>query len=135
MENKKSKVIGIYNQENEWIGNIAINLENLEVENYLKDGYTIETKDEQEEKNGITKKDFLESFEIAKNKKSGIIVFVDIPGNKHYESIANNFEDLDSKKEYYDRTYDENMNHIYAPEIKIVGVMPFDVIPNPKVAK
>ena len=79
----------------------------------------------------MTKKEFLEICDIAIKEKKGIILYVDIPGNKHYEHIANNAEDVETKKKYYDITYDENMSHKHAPVV-IVGAKPFDVMPNPK---
>lgn len=41
MNNKCVAVIPIYNPEKEWIGNISVDKETLEIEDNLKYGYTI----------------------------------------------------------------------------------------------
>lgn len=43
-ENSEIKIISIADPNKNWIGNILINLENLEVEERLKEGYSIMTK-------------------------------------------------------------------------------------------
>lgn len=52
----------------------------------------------------------------------GIYVKVEIPGNIHPEKISNDYEDLGNKIEYYDKTYDENMEHKFAKGVKIISV-------------
>lgn len=47
MKNVKITVVSIYDPQNKWIGNIAIDLEKGEVENYLENGYTIYNKKEE----------------------------------------------------------------------------------------
>jgi hypothetical protein len=37
------------------------------------------------------------------------------------EIIINGFENIDTKLEYYQKTYDEELNHRFAKGIKIVG--------------
>ncbi|MGL5458586.1 MAG: hypothetical protein ACRDBY_03110 [Cetobacterium sp.] len=79
----------------------------------------------------MTKKEFLEVCDTAIKEKKGIVVFLDIPCNKHYEHIANSAPDVKNKKDYYDKNYDENMKHINAP-VTIVDIIAFDVKINPK---
>lgn len=70
----------------------------------------------------INKDEFLEVLNGAINKKQGIICFVKIPGNKELEEIKNKPVDVQNKKEYYDKSYDEDMNHKFAPGVSIVKV-------------
>lgn len=75
----------------------------------------------------MTKKEFLEVCERCKKEEIGIIVMVSIPGNKFCEGITNSYEDIENKEKYYDETYDENMNHKKAKDIRIVHAVPFPV--------
>ena len=79
----------------------------------------------------MTKKEFLEMCDTAIKENKGIVVFLDIPDNEHYEHIANSATDVKNKKDYYDKNYDENMKHLNAP-ITIVDIIAFDVKINPK---
>lgn len=79
----------------------------------------------------MTKKEFLETCNKAINEKKGIVVFLDIPGNEHYEHIANSATDVKNKKDYYNKNYDENMKHLNDP-VTIVDIIAFDVKINPK---
>ena len=79
----------------------------------------------------MTKKEFIETCDKAIKENKGIVVFLDIPGNEHYEHIANSAADVKNKKDYYYKNYDENMKHIHAP-VTIVDIIVFDVKINPK---
>lgn len=48
-------------------------------------------------------------------------VKIEMSGFKQPEVIINPAENIESKLEYYKKTYDENLNHKHAPGIKIVG--------------
>lgn len=68
--------------------------------------------------------DVLEAaFADAKNVESNFVaVKIQMDGFPEAEIIVNPFENIDSKLEYYKKTYDENCNHKFAPGIKIVDV-------------
>lgn len=70
----------------------------------------------------INKKEFLDTLNSAINNKKGIICFVKIPGNKELEEIKNKPVDVLNKKTYYDKSYDDDMNHKFAPGVSIVKV-------------
>lgn len=64
----------------------------------------------------MTKKEnFLNICDIAIEQEKGIIVFVKIPGNKEEEVILNSAKDVLNKKEYYDKTYNDDLKHNHAP--------------------
>lgn len=48
-------------------------------------------------------------------------VKIEMSGFPQPEVIINPAENIESKLEYYKKTYDENLNHKHAPGIKIVG--------------
>lgn len=75
----------------------------------------------------MTKKEnFLNVCDKAIEQGRGIIVFVEIPGNKADETIINEARDVLNKKEYYDKTYDDDLKHNHAPveitDIKVLEV-------------
>lgn len=64
-----------------------------------------------------------EAFSNAKNVESNFVaVKIQMDGFPEPEIIVNPNENIDSKLEYYKKTYDENCNHKFAPGIKIVEV-------------
>lgn len=64
----------------------------------------------------MTKKEnFLNICDKAIEQGKGIIVFVKIPGNKEEEVILNSAKDVLNKKEYYDKTYNDDLKHNHAP--------------------
>lgn len=64
----------------------------------------------------MTKKEnFLNICDKAIEQRKGIIVFVKIPGNKEEEVILNSAKDVLNKKEYYDKTYNDDLKHNHAP--------------------
>lgn len=64
----------------------------------------------------MTKKEmFLEKCDMAIKQEKGIIVFVRIPGNQEEEVILNGAKDVLNKKEYYDKTYNDDLRHKYDP--------------------
>lgn len=75
----------------------------------------------------MTKKEFLEVCDDAIKNKKNIVVSVEIPGNKKYEEVFNSYEDVQNKKEYYDKNYDDNMKHLFGP-VTIVGIESFDFL-------
>lgn len=48
-------------------------------------------------------------------------VKIEMAGFPHPEVIINRSENAESKLEYYKETYDEKLNHKFAPGIKIIG--------------
>ena len=63
----------------------------------------------------MTKKEFMDVCREAIKDRTGIMVYVDMPGNKAKERIINSSVDVENKMEYYDKTYDETMKHKHAP--------------------
>jgi hypothetical protein len=50
-----------------------------------------------------------------------VAVKIQMDGFPQPEVIINKAENIESKLEYYKKTYDENLNHKFAPGIKIIG--------------
>jgi hypothetical protein len=62
------------------------------------------------------------SFQLAKKENAKFVaVRIEMQGFPEAEVIINPIINADSKLEYYQKTYDENLNHIHAKGIKIVG--------------
>lgn len=61
-------------------------------------------------------------FTEAQNLGESFVgVKIEMDGFPHPEVIINKNENIDSKLAYYKKTYDEDLNHKFAPGIKIVG--------------
>lgn len=72
----------------------------------------------------MNKKQFLQTLDEAIDQNSGVMVYIDIPGNLHKEKITNHAEDVANKRKYYDETYDKNMVHKHSPTVSISKVKP-----------
>lgn len=61
-------------------------------------------------------------FDEAKESGAKFVgVVIDMEGFPQPEVIINPAENIDSKLAYYKKTYDENLQHKFAPGIKISG--------------
>jgi hypothetical protein len=72
--------------------------------------------------NGLTMTNLENSFAGAKEKGSrfiGLVIRTD--GFPEDEVIINKNANFDSKLAYYQKTYDENLNHKFAKGISIIG--------------
>lgn len=61
------------------------------------------------------------AFEKAKQQGSRIGVKIVMPGFDYPEIIVNPYENLDKKLEYYKKTYDDDLMHIKAEGVQIIG--------------
>ncbi|MBL4951102.1 hypothetical protein JK635_02455 [Neobacillus sp. YIM B02564] len=70
----------------------------------------------------LTIKNLEACFKNAKVLKQNFVaVRIEMEGFPKAEIIVNPIENADSKLAYYQKTYNENLNHKYAKGIKIVG--------------
>lgn len=70
----------------------------------------------------LTIKDLEFCFHNAKRFRAKYIaVLVEMEGFPKPELIINPNENIDSKLEYYKKTYDENLVHKYSKIVKIIG--------------
>jgi hypothetical protein len=61
-------------------------------------------------------------FNEAKEREMKFVgVVIEMDGFPQAEVIINPAANIDSKLEYYKKTYDENLSHKFAPGIKIIG--------------
>jgi hypothetical protein len=61
-------------------------------------------------------------FNEAASIGAGFVgVKIEMDGFPQPEVIINKAENIESKLAYYKKTYDENLNHKFAPGIKIIG--------------
>lgn len=65
-----------------------------------------------------------QAFIKAKEQQMPICVALSIPNQKSDELIINAYESLDSKLEYYKKTYNTNLTHKNNEKIKIKDVFP-----------
>jgi hypothetical protein len=78
------------------------------------DGWTI--------KQECNKDVFIKFIDMAIEKKARFLdVFVSMPGMDSPEIISNPLENMEAKKEYYNRAYDENMRLKTCPDIQIIN--------------
>jgi len=67
------------------------------------------------------KDDLIECFQVAKIKQLKFVaVKIQMDGFPADEVIINEFDNFDSKLEYYQNTYDEELNHKFAKGISII---------------
>lgn len=70
----------------------------------------------------LTMKHLENCFTEAQNLGESFVgVKIEMDGFPQPEVIINKNENIESKLAYYKKTYDENLNHKFAPGIKIVG--------------
>lgn len=70
----------------------------------------------------LTTENLENCFDEAKKRESKFVgVVIEMGGFPQAEIIINPAANIDSKLEYYKKTYDENLNHKFAPGIKIIG--------------
>lgn len=60
-------------------------------------------------------------YQASLEDKKYVAVLIEMEGFPKPEIIVNQNENIDSKFEYYSKTYDENLNHKLAKGIKIIG--------------
>lgn len=66
--------------------------------------------------------DLIDIFNDAKEFKANFVAIrVSMDGFPSEETIINESENVDSKLDYYRKTYDENLNHKYSKGIKITA--------------
>ena len=71
----------------------------------------------------LTMDNLIQNFNCAKKHDSPYVaVLIAMEGFPKAEIIINQAENIDTKLEYYQKTYDENLNHKFAKGIKIVGM-------------
>lgn len=63
------------------------------------------------------KKRFLDQFDNPNN--IGVDVYIQMPGAPALETIWNPEANFKYKKDYYDKTYDEDLNHKHVPKLHI----------------
>ena len=61
-------------------------------------------------------------FLHAKEKDHYVAIIVQMEGFPRKEIIINHPDNIDTKLEYYKKTYDKDLKHKYADGIKITGV-------------
>jgi len=72
----------------------------------------------------MTKKEFVEDFELAMNEEFATVVRVgrEMPDLSELEYVVNTEENYEAKLEYYKKAYDDNMCLKAFNKIKIVTV-------------
>jgi len=65
--------------------------------------------------------DLITVFKAAILTKQNLGIIIEMPDFESPEIIVNPTENLSKKLEYYQNTYDENLEHKHAKGIKIIG--------------
>ena len=79
----------------------------------------------------MTKNELIQTFEEAKLQQADYIsVFIDMPDLPEYEEIVNPFANFDKKLEYYLKAYNDNLELITYPKIKISGITFMSEVPD-----
>lgn len=71
-------------------------------------------------------KDLVDYFAKCVENHAAAALFITIPGCEKAELIINQRENFEYKLDYYSRTYNDNLEHKFAPGIKIVGATVLD---------
>lgn len=67
--------------------------------------------------------DLIEFFNYAKEKGDDIVIKLQMPNQKEPEVIMNYNSSIDTKLEYYKKTYDDNLVHKNCKDIKIIDML------------
>lgn len=71
----------------------------------------------------ITMEDLISFFTETKEKGNDIVIKLQMPNQKEPEVIMNYNSSIDTKLEYYKKTYDENLVHKNCKDIKIIDML------------
>lgn len=71
----------------------------------------------------MNKENFLSVLDFAIEDKKGIRVAIRMPDLEELEIITNPYVNVQAKREYYDKAYDENMKLKTFDKIEVVYVM------------
>lgn len=69
-----------------------------------------------------TMNELLNYIDIQKEGMGSIYIYIKLPNCKEPELIVNTFTDIDSKRAYYEKIYNDDLTNKYNKEIQIVGV-------------
>lgn len=67
--------------------------------------------------------DLIKFFNEAKEEGKDIVIKLQMPNQKESEIIMNYNSSIDTKLEYYKKTYDDNLVHKNCKDIKIVDML------------
>lgn len=80
----------------------------------------------------MTKETLMEVFEKCKRLRMGIRIELEMPNQSDPEIIINTYGSLETKRRYYDKTYDNSLVHKNNPKIKIIDARPIQIKREPK---
>lgn len=69
----------------------------------------------------------MEVFDKCERQRMGIRIELEMPNQQDPEIIINTYQSLETKKRYYNKTYDENLVHTKNNRIRIVSAKPIQV--------
>lgn len=75
----------------------------------------------------MTKNELMEVFNKCESLHMGIRLELTMPRQQDPEIIINTYKSLNSKRVYYDKTYDKNLIHKNNNQIKIVDARPIEI--------
>lgn len=70
----------------------------------------------------INKNELLELMKRNHPKEKGVKLNIDIKDYPVVETIIVPYENIPKKIKYIDKTYDNNLNHRYSDDVKIIGI-------------
>jgi hypothetical protein len=75
----------------------------------------------------MTKNELMEIFNKCESINMGIRIELSMPKQVDPEIVINSYKSLNSKKVYYDKTFDENLIHKNNNSIRIIDARPIEI--------
>lgn len=80
----------------------------------------------------MNKEILMKVFDECERKRMGIRIELEMPNQEEPEIIINTYKSLNAKRNYYNKTYDENLIHKNNNNIKIIECRPIQIKREPK---
>lgn len=75
----------------------------------------------------MTKEELMKVFDKCYKQRLGIRIQLEMPNQEDPEIIINTYKSLSAKRNYYNRTYDDNLVHKNNSRIKIIDARPIQI--------
>lgn len=75
----------------------------------------------------MKKEKLMKVFDECERKRMGIRIELEMPNQEDPEIIINTYKSLNAKRNYYNKTYDDNLVHQNNAKIKIIDSRPIQI--------
>lgn len=75
----------------------------------------------------MTKEKLMKVFDDCNRLRMGVRIELEMPNQEDAEIIINTYKSLKIKRNYYNKTYDDNLAHKNNDKIKIIDARPIQI--------